>query len=318
MKIKKWKELLTGIALVGAITPAISLSVNKNNTTQTTTSLSVLKNTSSKTTVDYSLVEKMMSNLNPKLLRSNLSENKLTPEQEQKARELQEQYLNLFKINNYSLEEIQSYMCENFPQYKEEYEKQMKNLSLNYISNKNNSFATIQNKNFLQISPDIEEWIKRKQKEFKDKIPNLEHNRDVLIGWCATASTLAAGFYAAAFWTFGATIPWAVACTTAATQLGILQDFLYKQICIIKEYVEVNFLYALDYIEKLEEKKNETLKNLNIFQIVCDALIALIWIGGPLAIGIKYTCDIIIKKVLKTLIEVFVQHFCDIINIFLQ
>ena len=242
----------------------------------------------------------------------------LTPKQEQKVQELQQHYLNLFQSNNYSLEEIQSYMCENFPQYKEEYEKQMKNLSLNYISNKNNSFATIQNKNFLQISPDIEEWIKRKQKEFKDKIPNLEHNRDVLIGWCATASTLAAGFYAAAFWTFWATIPWAVACTTAATQLGILQDFLYKQICIIKEYVEVNFLYALDYIEKLEEKKNETLKNLNIFQIVCDALIALIWIGGPLATGIKYTCDIIIKKVLKTLIEAFVQHFCDIINIFLK
>ena len=281
MKIKKWKGLLTGIALVGTITSAISLSANKNNTTQTTTNLGV-----SKTTVDYSLVEKMMSKLTPKLLSSNSSESKLTPQQEQKVNELQEQYLNLFKTNNYSLEEIQSYMCENFPQYKEEYEKQMKNLSLNYISNKNNSFATIQNKNFLQISPDIEEWIKRKQKEFKDKIPNLEHNRDVLIGWCATASALAAGFYAAAFWTFGATIPWAVACTTAATQLGILQDFLYKQICIIKEYVEVNFLYALDYIEKLEEKKNETLKNLNIFQIVCDALIALIWICGPLAIGI--------------------------------
>ena len=43
MKIKKWKELLTGITLVGAITPVVSLSVNKNNTTQTTTSLSVLK-----------------------------------------------------------------------------------------------------------------------------------------------------------------------------------------------------------------------------------------------------------------------------------
>ena len=81
MKIKKWKELLTGIALVGAITPAISLSVNKNNTTQTTTSLSVLRNTSLKTTVDYSLVEKMMSNLTQKLLRSNLGESKLTPEQ---------------------------------------------------------------------------------------------------------------------------------------------------------------------------------------------------------------------------------------------
>ena len=37
MKIKKWKELLTGISLVAAITPAISLSINKNNSTQTTT-----------------------------------------------------------------------------------------------------------------------------------------------------------------------------------------------------------------------------------------------------------------------------------------
>ena len=317
MKIKRWKEILTGIAIVGAITPAISISVNKNNKSQLTNNLSVLNNASSKTIVDYSLVEKMMSEVSLKSL-NNQNNVELTPKQEQKVQELQQHYLNLFQSNNYSLEEIQSYMCENFPQYKEEYEKQMKNLSLNYISNKNNSFATIQNKNFLQISPDIEEWIKRKQKKFKDKIPNLEHNRDVLIGWCATASTLAAGFYAAAFWTFGATIPWAVACTTAATQLGILQDFLYKQICIIKEYVEVNFLYALDYIEKLEEKKNETLKNLNIFQIVCDALIALIWIGGPLATGIKYTCDITIKKILKTLIEVFVQHFCDIINIFLK
>ena len=121
MKIKKWKELLTGIALVGAITPAVSLSVNKNNTTQIINSLSVLKNTSSKTAVDYSLVEKIMSKLTPKLLSSNLSESKLTPEQEQ--------YLNLFKTNNYSLEEIQSYMCENFPQYKEEYEKQTTSLN---------------------------------------------------------------------------------------------------------------------------------------------------------------------------------------------
>ena len=98
MKIKKWKGLLTGIALVGTITSAISLSANKNNTTQTTTNLGV-----SKTTVDYSLVEKMMSKLTPKLLSSNSSKNKLTPEQEQKVRELQEQYLNLFKTNNYSL-----------------------------------------------------------------------------------------------------------------------------------------------------------------------------------------------------------------------
>ena len=193
MKIKKWKGLLTGIALVGTITSAISLSANKNNTTQTTTNLGV-----SKTTVDYSLVEKMMSKLTPKLLSSNSSESKLTPQQEQKVNEFQKQYLNLFKTNNYSLEEIQSYMCENFPQYKEEYEKQTKVLNLNNSHNLNNHFVIGKNNNLLKISPDIEEWIKRKQKEFKEKIPDLEYNRNVLITSCVIASTAAAAFYAAA------------------------------------------------------------------------------------------------------------------------
>ena len=118
MRIKRWKELLTGIALVGAITPAISISVNKNNKSQLTNNLSVLNNASSKTIVDYSLVEKMMSEVSLKSL-NNQNNVELTPKQEQKVQELQQHYLNLFQSNNYSLEEIQSYMCENFPQYKE-------------------------------------------------------------------------------------------------------------------------------------------------------------------------------------------------------
>ena len=215
MKIKKWKELLTGIALVGAITPAISLSVNKNNTTQTTTSLSVLKNTSSKTTVDYSLVEKMMSNLTPKLLRSNLSESKLTPEQEQKVQELQQHYLDLFQTNNYSLEEIQSYMCENFPQYKEEYEKQINIINDSYKEKKKNIFLI---KNSLDID------------KLKGKIKELEVQRGILIGLCSGLSVAAAGFYAAAFWTFGATIPFAIACTTGSVQTGITQSNILDSI----------------------------------------------------------------------------------------
>ena len=215
MKIKKWKELLTGIALVGAITPAISLSVNKNNTTQTTTSLSVLKNTSSKTTVDYSLVEKMMSKLTPKLLSSNSSESKLTPQQEQKVNELQKQYLNLFKTNNYSLEEIQSYMCENFPQYKEEYEKQINIINDSYKEKKKNIFLI---KNSLDID------------KLKGKIKELEVQRGILIGLCSGLSVAAAGFYAAAFWTFGATIPFAIACTTGSVQTGIAQSNILDSI----------------------------------------------------------------------------------------
>ena len=215
MKIKKWKELLTGIALVGTITPAVSLSVNKNNTTQITTSLSVLKNTSLKTTVDYSLVEKMMSKLTPKLLSSNSSESKLTPQQEQKVNELQKQYLNLFKTNNYSLEEIQSYMCENFPQYKEEYEKQINIINDSYKEKKKNIFLI---KNSLDID------------KLKGKIKELEVQRGILIGLCSGLSAAAAGFYAAAFWTFGATIPFAIACTTGSVQTGITQSNILDSI----------------------------------------------------------------------------------------
>ena len=210
MKIKKWKGLLTGIALVGTITSAISLSANKNNTTQTTTNLGV-----SKTTVDYSLVEKMMSKLTPKLLSSNSSESKLTPQQEQKVNELQKQYLNLFKTNNYSLEEIQSYMCENFPQYKEEYEKQINIINDSYKEKKKNIFLI---KNSLDID------------KLKGKIKELEVQRGILIGLCSGLSAAAAGFYAAAFWTFGATIPFAIACTTGSVQTGITQSNILDSI----------------------------------------------------------------------------------------
>ena len=135
MRIKRWKELLTGIALVGAITPAISISVNKKNTSQVINNLSVLNSTSSKTIVDYSLVEKIMSEVSFKSL-NNQNNVELTSEQEQKVQELQQHYLDLFQTNNYSLEEIQSYMCENFPQYKEEYEKQINIINDSYKEKK--------------------------------------------------------------------------------------------------------------------------------------------------------------------------------------
>ena len=213
MKIKKWKGLLTGIALVGTITSAISLSANKNNTTQTTTNLGV-----SKTTVDYSLVEKMMSKLTPKLLSSNSSESKLTPQQEQKVNELQKQYLNLFKTNNYSLEEIQSYMCENFPQYKEEYEKQTTTSYKAY-----STYSLIGNNNESTSTTEIQEQVK-----------SLKIQRGILIGACAAASAAAAVFYGLAFWTVCATLPAAAAATTLAATLGILQHKIYKLITKIE------------------------------------------------------------------------------------
>ena len=214
MRIKRWKELLTGIALVGAITPAISISVNKKNTSQVINNLSVLNSTSSKTIVDYSLVEKIMSKVSFKSL-NNQNNVELTSEQEQKVQELQQHYLDLFQTNNYSLEEIQSYMCENFPQYKEEYEKQINIINDSYKEKKKNIFLI---KNSLDID------------KLKRKIKELEVQRGILIGLCSGLSAAAAGFYAAAFWTFGATIPFAIACTTGSVQTGITQSNILDSI----------------------------------------------------------------------------------------
>ena len=214
MRIKRWKELLTGIALVGAITPAISISVNKKNTSQVINNLSVLNSTSSKTIVDYSLVEKIMSEVSFKSL-NNQNNVELTSEQEQKVQELQQHYLDLFQTNNYSLEEIQSYMCENFPQYKEEYEKQINIINDSYKEKKKNIFLI---KNNLDID------------KLKGKIKKLEVQRGILIGLCSGLSAAAAGFYAAAFWTFGATIPFAIACTTGSVQTGITQSNILDSI----------------------------------------------------------------------------------------
>ena len=214
MRIKRWKELLTGIALVGVITPAISISVNKKNTSQVINNLSVLNSTSSKTIVDYSLVEKIMSEVSSKSL-NNQNNVELTSEQEQKVQELQQHYLDLFQTNNYSLEEIQSYMCENFPQYKEEYEKQINIINDSYKEKKKNIFLI---KNSLDID------------KLKGKIKKLEVQRGILIGLCSGLSAAAAGFYAAAFWTFGATIPFAIACTTGSVQTGITQSNILDSI----------------------------------------------------------------------------------------
>ena len=252
MKIKKWKELLTGIALVGTITPAVSLSVNKNNTTQVTTSLSV-----SKTAVDYSLVEKTMSKLTPKLLSSNSSESKLTPQQEQKVNELQKQYLNLFKTNNYSLEEIQSYMCENFPQYKEEYEKQ--------------TITTYKAcSTYSSISTDNTESTNKTK--LQEQVKSLKIQRDILIAACAASSAAAATFYAFAFWTACATLPAAAAATTLAVTLGILQHKIYNLITKIEGIIVSGAVVPVSVKEEVISIISSVLGYLGIVGSVTGAL----------------------------------------------
>ena len=279
MKIKKWKELLTGIALVGTITPIVSLSVNKNNTTQATTSLSVLKNTSSKTTVAYSLVEKMMSEVSLKSL-NNQNDIELTPEQEQKVQELEGHYLGLFKSNNYSLEEIQSYMCENFPQYKEEYEKQVKALKLNRIHNIANTLTANLNKNALKETSNIEEQIN-----------SLNFQRGVIIAATTVFSVAAAGYWAATFWTFGATAAAATACTSSAVSCGILQDNLNHLINDLNEY-KIKYV-DIDWKNIHKSIILETLKACGTVMICQGTIIHLSCWCCPAAVGVGIAIEVI-------------------------
>ena len=279
MKIKKWKELLTGIALVGTITPIVSLSVNKNNTTQATTSLSVLKNTSSKTTVDYSLVEKMMSEVSLKSL-NNQNDIELTPEQEQKVQELEGHYLGLFKSNNYSLEEIQSYMCENFPQYKEEYEQQVKALKLNRIHNIANTLTANLNKNALKETSNIEEQIN-----------SLNFQRGVIIAATTVFSVAAAGYWAATFWTFGATAAAATACTSSAVSCGILQDNLNHLINDLNEY-KIKYV-DIDWKNIHKSIILETLKACGTVMICQGTIIYLSCWCCPAAVGVGIAIEVI-------------------------
>ena len=279
MKIKKWKELLTGIALVGTITPIVSLSVDKNNTTQATTSLSVLKNTSSKTTVDYSLVEKMMSEVSLKSL-NNQNDIELTPEQEQKVQELEGHYLGLFKSNNYSLEEIQSYMCENFPQYKEEYEKQVKALKLNRIHNIANTLTANLNKNALKETSNIEEQIN-----------SLNFQRGVIIAATTVFSVAAAGYWAATFWIFGATAAAATACTSSAVSCGILQDNLNHLINDLNEY-KIKYV-DIDWKNIHKSIILETLKACGTVMICQGTIIHLSCWCCPAAVGVGIAIEVI-------------------------
>ena len=66
--------------------------------------------------------------------------------------------------------------------------------------------------------------------KLKGKIKEIEVQRGILIGLCSGLSAAAAGFYAAAFWAFGATIPFAIACTTGSVQTGITQSNILDSI----------------------------------------------------------------------------------------
>ena len=185
-------------------------------------------------------------------------------------------------------------MCENFPQYKEEYEKQT--TSLNKVECVQKTTLTKKIDPSKQLDPNVVVYLKS---ELKDKLPSLETQRNVLIGFCSAYSIAAAGFYAAAFWTFGATLPWAVACTTGSLQTGITQDAVYKQIVLINNFIDTNFYETYDLIQDITNIKNILNWGLGtVFRVVEAIIDCLVSSCPPVVVisnGVKIAISIIIE-----------------------
>ena len=221
MKNKKILSLIfSGILSVGVVTPILSSYVNLHDVNKNKLFLSL----ETQTRVNYKQVEKQLVRYQQNKIDNNVYEgnSQLTPEQIQKIIEIQNEYFNLFKSKNYSLEQIHSYMCEKFPKYKEQYEKSLNDLMRKNIANKNASLFNSFTSN---------------EEKIKEQVDTLWVERGVLIGATATFSALAAGFWAAAFWTCGATIPWAISCTTITAQIGSTLGCLCALIDRINEYI---------------------------------------------------------------------------------
>ena len=129
------------------------------------------------------------------------------------VKQKQNELLNFFKEKKYSSKQINDYLFKNYPQYKDEYNK-----SYNQINSSNSTqmqSSLIFQKIYLHSSTqDVNESSLNKTVE------NLKIAKTTLIALSAAASIAAAGFFLAAFLSFGATTAWGAGCSAAAAILG--------------------------------------------------------------------------------------------------
>ena len=266
MKIKKLSLLFSGIISVGAITPVVyAYSTSKNTKHEMSVKSKILTYIERKTKVDYAYAEKALSNMKISDLLKVTSKEDFDSELTQKIIELQNEYLDLFKSRNYSLEEIQTYMCETFPEYKKEYEKIINDQKVGH-----GLYSLTKNTN-ISISPE-------QVKTLREQADKLSVQRGIMIAQCTIFSATTAAMYAISWCTFGLSIPVAIACTTAATQTGILQNKILNSINIINDLINSSSVES-NKITEYFDPKEELLKEI-------DGIITMLSIIGGVAAAV--------------------------------
>ena len=276
MKFKKILPLIfSGIVVVG-VASLVTLSIvkSKNSKTNIINNNLLSSPSESGTRVNYNQVQKELNNMDVNEFTSSAN-NKLTIEQAQKILDLQKQYFNLFKSNNYSLEEIQSYMCNNFPEYK----KQIGRLSTNFQLNANNHLLS-------QFS------IKSKD-ELKKQIGALVSEKWVLVGVESGLLGITAGFWATFMWY------WAGLCTAASSALGAMLGCLCSLIDRINEYIDNKI--SEDYVKgQINGLKTTIITLMGTLEVMVSACPATGWVKWT-AIGSFTAINISVQKVLENL-----------------
>ncbi len=121
-----------------------------------------------------------------------------------------QQIINEAKNNNLNLEQLIKKISIDSKKFKNSYSEiksQINNANLHsYIENQN----SLKSFNYSQTEPD----------KLNKLVNHLKISKVTFITTSATAAVAAAGFYAAAPLTFGATVPWAVGCTTVSAVSG--------------------------------------------------------------------------------------------------
>ncbi|WP_339020623.1 hypothetical protein [Spiroplasma endosymbiont of Atherix ibis] len=170
---------------------------------------------------------------NNKNIVNKLNQNSIKYISLQKAKEESEKLINEFIKQDISLYKALDFIKDKYPQFKEEYNKQISAYKEKNYSELNNLYleeTQLKNSykeafNYLNNSENVEKYntlfssVYQKNREL---VSRLKTAKISFVTLTAAAAVAAAGFYVAAPWTFGATIPWAAGCTAISICSGLV------------------------------------------------------------------------------------------------
>ncbi|AUB31973.1 hypothetical protein [Spiroplasma floricola] len=170
---------------------------------------------------------------NKNIVNKQLSQNNIKDTYLQKAKEESEKIINKFTEQNISLDKALDFIKAKYPQFEKEYNKQISTYQEQNYSTLTNSYleeTKLKNSykesfNYINNSENVEKYnisFSSAYQKNGELVSRLKTAKISFVTLTAASAVAAAGFYAAAPWTLGATIPWAAGCTAISIGSGLV------------------------------------------------------------------------------------------------